>query len=102
MNKKDIMLLFVTSAFNPNQCWVTYIPYDKKLMYGKSDKFNGLKMFNLEKTFRHRIDSNLIDKLDVNDFLCKATLVYDLVDVGTLNPIVKVKQLIVGNKTFDI
>lgn len=102
MNKKEIMLLSCQAGFNENSTWITYIPYNIKSMYAKTSKFNGLKMFNLEKTNRFRFDTNLYDKLELGDFLCKATLEYELVDIGSLNPILKPVRLVIGSKTFEV
>ncbi len=101
MNKKEIMLLSAQRGFNPNQTWLTFLPYNIKSMYAKSDKFNGLKMFTIEKN-RFKFDSDLIDKLEITDFLCKATLEYELQDIGSLTPILKPIRLVIGSKVFEV
>lgn len=105
MNKKDIMILSTQAGFNPEQTWITFIPYNYGSMYSKTDKFNGLKMFTLEKN-RFKIDYPLYKELEITDILAKCTLEYELQDVGTLNPILKPTKLVIenskGNKVFDL
>ena len=101
MNKKDILILSTQSGFNPNQCWITWIPYNYKSVYSKTDKYNGLRLFSLDRN-KLRVDYPLYKELEITDFLCKATLEYDTEDIGTLTPRLVPKKLIIGNKSFDL
>lgn len=102
MNKKEIMLLSCQSGFNEEQTWITYLPYNIKTLYAKTDKFNGLKLFNYEKKYRFRFDAKIYDKLEFQDFMCKAVLEYELQDVGSLNPVLKPTRLVIGSKVFEV
>lgn len=100
--KRDILILSVGKGFNENQSWITYLPYDYSKMFSKSDKFCGLRIFNLEKDYRIRVDKNLVDLLDVEDFLQKATIEYEIVESGTFHDFYKFKKLTIGNKVINL
>lgn len=102
MNKKEIMLLSCQAGFNNESVWLTYLPYNIKTLYSKTEKFNGLKLFNFDKTYRFNFKSNIIDKLEFSDFMTKAVLEYELQDVGSLNPVLKPIRLVIGSKVFEI
>lgn len=100
--KRDILILSVNKGFNDNQSWITFIPYDYSKMFSKSDKFTGLKIFNLDKDYKIRVDKNLCNFLDVEDFLQKATIEYEIVESGTFHDFYKFKKLTIGNKIIDL
>lgn len=99
--KKDILILNVTAGFNENQTWITYLPYDYSKIYSHSEKFNGLKIFTLDK-FRFRVNKNIRDRLDVKDFLQKCTVEYDILDSGSFNGSYNFKSLTIGSKVIDL
>lgn len=100
--KRDILILSVSKGFNDNQSWITYIPYDYTKIFSKSEKFAGLRLFNLDKDYRIRVDKNLCNYLDVGDFLQKATIEYDIVESGTFHDFYKFKKLTIGSKVIDL